>query len=92
MPITAITPEQESALVEYVESGHGFVPIHCASACFPKSTKYVQLVGGHSSAMARAFFARRSSSLIIRLCSGFTTSKCGTKRTGIGCSRLIAKC
>jgi putative membrane-bound dehydrogenase-like protein len=42
----ALTPDQESALVDYVESGHGLVPIHCASACFTKSTKYVRLVGG----------------------------------------------
>ena len=31
---------------EYVKTGHGFVPIHYASACFTKSKKYVELVGG----------------------------------------------
>jgi uncharacterized protein len=40
-----ITPEQEKALFEYVESGHGFVPIHCASYCFLNSMKYTQMVG-----------------------------------------------
>jgi type 1 glutamine amidotransferase len=42
---TRITPEQEQALLEYVESGHGFVPIHCASYCFLNSPKYIELVG-----------------------------------------------
>ena len=43
---TRISPEQEKALLEYVESGHGFVPIHCASFCFLNSPKYIELVGG----------------------------------------------
>jgi putative membrane-bound dehydrogenase-like protein len=42
---TKITPEQEKALLEYVESGKGFIPIHCASYCFLNSPKYVDLVG-----------------------------------------------
>ncbi len=41
-----ITPEQESALLEYVASGKGFVPLHCASYCFLNSPKYIELVGG----------------------------------------------
>jgi len=40
-----ITPEQEKALLDYVASGKGFVPIHCASYCFVNSPKYVELVG-----------------------------------------------
>jgi putative membrane-bound dehydrogenase-like protein len=42
---TKITPDQEKALLDYVESGKGFVPIHCASYCFLNSPKYVALVG-----------------------------------------------
>jgi hypothetical protein len=42
----AMSPEQEAALVGFVDAGGGFVPIHCASACFGKSAKYVALVGG----------------------------------------------
>jgi putative membrane-bound dehydrogenase-like protein len=42
---TKITPEQEKALLEYVESGKGFIPVHCASYCFLNSPKYVDLVG-----------------------------------------------
>ena len=41
-----ISPEQFSALLEFVESGHGFVPVHCASACFGHSLDFVKLVGG----------------------------------------------
>ncbi|MCE9561729.1 MAG: ThuA domain-containing protein [Planctomycetes bacterium] len=42
---TKISPEQEKALLEYVESGKGFVPLHCASYCFLNSPKYIELVG-----------------------------------------------
>ena len=40
-----ITPEQFTALNDFVESGHGFVPIHCASACFGQNSDFVRLVG-----------------------------------------------
>ena len=42
---TKITPEQEKALLDYVEGGKGLVPLHCASFCFLNSPKYVGLVG-----------------------------------------------
>jgi type 1 glutamine amidotransferase len=42
---TTITPDQEKALLEYVEGGKGFLPIHCASFCFQNSPKYIALVG-----------------------------------------------
>ncbi len=42
---TRIEPEQEKALLDYVENGGGFAPIHCASYCFLNSPKYVALVG-----------------------------------------------
>lgn len=42
---TKITPDQESALLDYVASGKGFVPLHCASYCFLNSPKYIELVG-----------------------------------------------
>ena len=43
---TRSSPEQENALLDYVESGHGLVPIPCASFCFLNSPKYIELVGG----------------------------------------------
>ncbi len=42
---TKISPEQEKGLIDYVEGGGGFVPIHCASYCFLNSDAYVRLVG-----------------------------------------------
>ncbi|GAA5221489.1 hypothetical protein GCM10025777_21190 [Membranihabitans marinus] len=38
--------EQVAALSEYVQSGHGFIPIHCASFCFNTSHEYINMVGG----------------------------------------------
>ncbi len=40
-----ITPAQEKALLDFVASGKGFVPIHSASYCFLNSDAYVDLVG-----------------------------------------------
>src|SRR5262245_52149101 len=42
---TRITPEQEKALLDFVDGGKGFVPLHCASYCFLNSPKYIDLVG-----------------------------------------------
>ncbi|HZZ77697.1 MAG TPA: PVC-type heme-binding CxxCH protein, partial [Gemmataceae bacterium] len=42
---TKISPVQETALLEFVASGKGFIPLHCASYCFLNSEKYVELVG-----------------------------------------------
>jgi putative membrane-bound dehydrogenase-like protein len=41
-----ITPEQEKALLNFVEKGKGFIPIHSASFCFQNSPEYISLVGG----------------------------------------------
>jgi type 1 glutamine amidotransferase len=43
--LDAIAPDQEKALLDYVASGGGFVPLHCASYCFRNSDAYVKLVG-----------------------------------------------
>jgi putative membrane-bound dehydrogenase-like protein len=40
-----IAPEQEQALLNFVEGGKGFIALHCASYCFQNSPKYVALVG-----------------------------------------------
>jgi putative membrane-bound dehydrogenase-like protein len=42
---TAISPDQEKALLDYVAGGKGFIPLHCASYCFLSSPKYIELVG-----------------------------------------------
>ncbi len=41
-----ITPDEEDALMDFVASGKGFIPVHCASFCFQNSQKYIDLVGG----------------------------------------------
>lgn len=41
-----LPPEQLQALLGYVERGGGFVPVHCASACWGRSPQFVRLVGG----------------------------------------------
>ena len=43
--IGKISPQQEKALLDFVDNGKGFVPLHCASYCFLNSPKYVALVG-----------------------------------------------
>lgn len=47
--IDSITPAQETALLDYVASGKGFIPLHCASYCFRNSKAYVDLVGAQFS-------------------------------------------
>jgi putative membrane-bound dehydrogenase-like protein len=42
---TPITPDQERALLGFVEGGKGLVALHCASYCFLNSPKYTALVG-----------------------------------------------
>ncbi|MBC7920492.1 MAG: ThuA domain-containing protein [Ferruginibacter sp.] len=42
----SIGPVQEKALLDYVASGKGLIPVHCASYCFRNSEAYVKLVGG----------------------------------------------
>ncbi len=39
------TPEQVKAILDYVASGKGFIPLHCASFCFIDNKDYVDLVG-----------------------------------------------
>lgn len=42
---TQLPPAAEAALLDFVARGKGFVPLHCASACFKNSTAYRELVG-----------------------------------------------
>ena len=52
-----ITPSQEEALLDFVDSGKGFIPLHCASFCFQNSEKYIRLVGGQFQKHDTATFA-----------------------------------
>ncbi|GAB3493446.1 hypothetical protein GCM10027341_08750 [Spirosoma knui] len=43
----SIPKPQEKALLDYVASGKGVIPVHCASYCFRNSSEYVdKVVGG----------------------------------------------
>ncbi|WP_165068846.1 PVC-type heme-binding CxxCH protein [Paludisphaera rhizosphaerae] len=44
--IDEIAPDRAKALLDYVEGGGGFVPLHCASFCFRNSPECVALIGG----------------------------------------------
>lgn len=43
--IERIEPEQEQALLAYVDGGGGFAPIHCATYCFLNSPRLIDLMG-----------------------------------------------
>ena len=55
--IPTIAPAQEQAVLDFVNSGHGFVPIHCASACFGNSPAMVKLMGGRFARHGTKVFA-----------------------------------
>lgn len=42
----SISVPQEKALLEFVRSGKGFIPLHCASWCFRNSPEVVEMIGG----------------------------------------------
>ncbi|MDX2248376.1 MAG: ThuA domain-containing protein [Bacteroidia bacterium] len=52
----SITPSQEKALLDFVNEGKGFIPVHCASWCFRNSDEYVALVGGQFKSHDTAVF------------------------------------
>ncbi len=47
---------QEKALLDYVSSGKGLIPIHCASACFKNSEEYIKMVGGQFKSHGKGIF------------------------------------
>jgi uncharacterized protein len=44
--IDEISQDQAKALLDFVASGGGFVPVHCASYCFRNNDEIVALIGG----------------------------------------------
>jgi uncharacterized protein len=42
----SISGPQEQALLNFVKSGKGFIPLHCASFCFRNAPEVVELIGG----------------------------------------------
>jgi len=43
--IDSISPDQAKGLLNYVKTGGGFVPLHCASFCFRNNDEVVSLIG-----------------------------------------------
>lgn len=60
--IDEIAPEQADAVMQYVEGGGGFVPLHCATYCFRNSPEMVALMGAqfqrHGTGVFRAEVAQ----------------------------------
>lgn len=52
--------DQERALLDYVEKGGGFLPIHCASACYGASPRFVELVGAKFRSHGAEVFAPKT--------------------------------
>lgn len=44
--IDSISDDQANALLDFVASGKGFIPLHCASFCFRNNDDVVALIGG----------------------------------------------
>ncbi len=73
--IDKITPDQETALIEYVQNGGGFVPLHCASFCFRNSPKYVALVGAQFSKHGTGVVETRLEAIDHPILKGFSGFK-----------------
>ena len=56
---TTITPQQEAALLSFIENGKGLIALHCASFCFLNSPKYISLVGGQFESHKTGVFRTR---------------------------------
>jgi putative membrane-bound dehydrogenase-like protein len=54
-----ISPEQESALKSYIQSGKALIPIHSASFCFQNSDWYIAAVGGQFSTHGEEVFSAK---------------------------------
>jgi type 1 glutamine amidotransferase len=67
-------PEQFAALNSFVESGRGFLPIHCASACFGNDPRFIALVGGrfksHGTGVFKATIVDKSHPILRTSTSG----------------------
>lgn len=55
----SIAKKEEKALLDFVKSGKGFIPIHSASFCFRNSPDYVEMVGGQFKSHDTATFTAK---------------------------------
>jgi len=54
-----LTPEREAVLIDFVENGGAFIPVHSASACFECTDAYVKLVGARFESHGEGVFSTR---------------------------------
>lgn len=54
-----LSPEQEAALLSYVEDGGGLVAVHSASGMFGNSSAYIELIGGQFLSHGSGVFSER---------------------------------
>ncbi|MCG6156245.1 PVC-type heme-binding CxxCH protein [Rubinisphaera margarita] len=70
--IDSIGKDQANALLDYVASGHGFIPLHCATYCFRNDDRIVNLIGAqfkhHGAGTIRTSLADSKHSIL----AGFT--------------------
>lgn len=68
---TKISKDEEKALLDYVASGKGFVPLHCASYCFLNSPDYIALVGAQFRSHETGTFRTRTANTDHPLMQGY---------------------
>ena len=71
--IDTIKPSQAKALLDYVASGKGFVPIHCATFCFRNSPEVVALMGGQFKSHGQGEMTTQSAGVEHPILEGYQT-------------------
>ena len=71
--IDTIKPLQAKALLDYVASGKGFVPIHCATFCFRNSPEVVALMGGQFKSHGQGEMTTQLASVEHSILEGYKT-------------------
>ena len=71
--IDTIGPKQANALLDYVDSGKGFIPIHCASYCFRNSPEVVALIGAQFKKHGAGEMTTRSAGIAHPVVEGYET-------------------
>lgn len=57
--IGGLSASQEQAVLDYVAAGGGYIPVHCASACFGVNPRMVELLGGQFKSHGTGVFRTR---------------------------------
>lgn len=71
--IDTIEPDQAQALLTYVASGKGFIPIHCATYCFRNSPQVVALMGAQFKSHGTGEMTTQSAGIKHPIVEGYQT-------------------